>query len=224
MPTPPFIELSGIQKAYASGPVRVTALDHIDLTFDKSDFVAITGPSGSGKSTLMHILGCLDRPSSGSYRLDGIDVFAADDRNLSKIRSKHIGFVFQTFNLIPFLNVYENVELPFLYMETDHRFTKQRITDAIGRVGLGHRIAHKPSQLSGGEMQRVAIARAMVIEPAIILADEPTGNLDSRTSEDILNLFVQCNRDGATVVLVTHDPAVADRAHKRIELRDGRLV
>ena len=182
------------------------------------------GPSGSGKSTLLHILGCLERPCSGLYLLDGRDISNASDRELSNIRANHIGFVFQTLNLLPQLNLFENVELPFLYSSLDALKVKERVIRAVKQVGLIDRLNHRPAELSGGEMQRMAIARALAIEPALILADEPTGNLDSGTSSEILELFQSLHNDGATILMVTHDGEVASHAQRVMTLRDGKFI
>ncbi|MDY6951241.1 MAG: ABC transporter ATP-binding protein [Thermodesulfobacteriota bacterium] len=218
------IEASRINKEFRVGSSLIHALKDIDIYIGKGDFVAIMGPSGSGKSTLLHILGCLERPSSGAYILDGNDVFRSSDRQLSEFRANHIGFVFQTFNLLSQLTVLENVELPFLYSSCDGDESEQRATRAIQQVGLAERTNHRPAQLSGGEMQRVAIARALAIEPTLILADEPTGNLDSRTSEEILELFERVHDDGATILMVTHDEEVASRCQRVMTLKDGIFI
>ena len=218
------IEVSGIAKEFRIGSSSIYALKDIDICVDEGEFVAIMGPSGSGKSTLLHILGCLERPTSGLYLLDGRDVFKASDRELSNIRANHIGFVFQTFNLLPQLTVFENVELPFLYSSLDGGKTKERVIKAVERVGLIDRLGHRPAELSGGEMQRVAIARAVAIEPTLILADEPTGNLDSKTSDEILGLFEDFHDDSATILMVTHDREVASRTQRVLTLKDGEFV
>jgi len=218
------IELKDIEKIYQRGSASVPVLRKIDLLVEKGDFVAVTGPSGSGKSTLLHIMGCLCLPTAGVYRLDGTDVSAASDRQLSRFRARHIGFVFQTFNLIPELNVSENAAIPFLYADTDRKKARTRVRQAVEQVGLSHRINHRPSELSGGEMQRVAIARALVMKPKLILADEPTGNLDSETGRDILELFVNLRAGGATIVMITHDREVASRARRIVSLRDGQII
>jgi putative ABC transport system ATP-binding protein len=218
------IEASGIRKEFWIGSSFVHALKDIDISISKGEFVAIMGPSGSGKSTLLHILGCLERPSSGVYILDGKDVFESSDRELSHFRANHIGFVFQTFNLLPQLTVLENVELPFLYSSSNGQEPEERATKAIQQVGLADRMHHRPSQLSGGEMQRVAIARALAIEPTLILADEPTGNLDSKTSDEILRIFERLHGDGATILMVTHDQEVANRCQRSMTLKDGRFI
>jgi putative ABC transport system ATP-binding protein len=182
------------------------------------------GPSGSGKSTLLYILGCLDRPTSGTYLLEGRDVSQASDKELSRLRANQIGFVFQTFNLLPHLSLVENVALPFLYSALDDQTAKERVMSAIQRVGLADRLTHRPTELSGGEMQRVAIARALAIEPNLILADEPTGNLDSKTSLEILALFQRLNESGSTIVMVTHDREVASYAQRVLLLKDGKFI
>ena len=199
------------------------ALDGVDLTISRGEFVAIMGPSGSGKSTMMNILGCLDTPTEGRYRLNGIDVSNMDDDALSDVRGREIGFVFQSFNLLPRYDALENVALPLLYagVPRDERFS--RAEEALIRVGLGERLHHKPNELSGGQRQRVAIARALINNPSIILADEPTGNLDTRTSDEIMALFAKINAAGNTVVLVTHEEDVAECAGRIVRLRDGRI-
>ena len=217
------IELRGIERRYDMDGQSVRALDGVDLGVARGEFIAITGASGSGKSTLLNVLGCLDRPDAGAYLLDGEDVAALDDEAASLIRNRRIGFVFQSFHLLPRLNVRENVLLP-------QRFASQPDTDAparaeslLRRVGLGERMEHRPHQLSGGQMQRAAIARALIMRPTVLLADEPTGNLDSRSAADVLGLIDELHRDGQTIVLVTHDPEVAQRADRQIRLRDGRI-
>ena len=197
------------------------ALRGISISIRKKEFVAIMGPSGSGKSTLMHILGCLDRPTSGTYFFAGQDVSSISDRQLSGIRASRIGFVFQTFNLIHQLNVLENVRLPFLYRDDGEQMAHFRAVSAIEEVGLAERMKHRPSELSGGELQRVAIARAISINPSMILADEPTGNLDIRTGKSIIDLFLQLNSQGVTIILVTHDKDVAQSAQRVLRISDG---
>lgn len=199
-------------------------MKHVNLIVEQGEFVAIMGPSGSGKSTLLHILGCLEHPTSGAYRFNGQDVLNASDRELSHLRAEHIGFVFQTFNLVPTLSIYENIELPFLYRSTHKSLAEHRVAAAVIQVGLDNRMAHKPSELSGGERQRAAIARAISIHPKLILADEPTGNLDSKTGGEVLSLFKNLNRKGATIVMVTHDQNVANHAGRCIHLKDGYVV
>jgi putative ABC transport system ATP-binding protein len=213
------IELEGIKKSYRMGDVEMPVLHGIDLTIDDGDMVAIMGPSGSGKSTLMNILGCLDVPSEGRYRLDGIDVSELTKRELSSIRGSKIGFVFQSFNLIPRTDAMRNVELPLVYAGTRGRQRKARA--ALERVGLGERLRHMPSELSGGQKQRVAIARALINEPSILLADEPTGALDSKSSEEIMELLVALNDGGATIVVITHEEEIAEFAKRVVRLRDG---
>jgi putative ABC transport system ATP-binding protein len=219
------IEIRELVKIYTLGEVEVRALDGINLAVDEGDFVAIMGPSGSGKSTLMNIIGCLDRPTSGLYKLDGVDVSELDRDERAVIRNAKIGFVFQSFNLLARTSAVENVELPLLYGELGLTREGRRKTalDAIHRVGLQGREGNHPSQLSGGQQQRVAIARALVTNPAILLADEPTGNLDSRTSEEIMAIFQQLNDEGKTVVLITHEPDIAQHAKRVVTVRDGRI-
>ena len=215
------VHLTKIFKSYPIGPLTVSVLKNVDLIVNRGEFVAVMGPSGSGKSTLLYILGCLDRPDSGSYILEGSNMLDATDSELSRTRAHHIGFVFQTFNLIHSLDVFENVELPFLYSAEKNGDFRSRIEKAIEQVGLTDRITHKPYQLSGGEMQRAAIARAVAVDPKLILADEPTGNLDSGTGHEILRLFQALNDRGATIVMVTHDENVAAYARRVIILNDG---
>jgi putative ABC transport system ATP-binding protein len=217
------IELESITKIYGNGSVKVRALGPVDLRVDEGDLVAIMGPSGSGKSTMMNILGCLDVPSSGSYRLDGIDVSKLRDNRLAAIRNTHIGFVFQSFNLISRTSALRNVELPLIYAGVRGN-RRARARAALERVGLGERANHMPNELSGGQQQRVAVARALVTEPAMILADEPTGNLDTRSTVEVMQLLVELNDAGRTVVLITHEPEVAEFAKRVIELRDGKIV
>jgi putative ABC transport system ATP-binding protein len=218
------VEAIGLIKTHILQTERIAVLRGVDLRIAKGGFMAIMGASGSGKSTLLNIIGCLDRPTAGSYLLDGIDVRLADDDQLSRLRSQHIGFVFQTFNLIEDLTVAENVALPFQYQAIGAQQIGLRVQRCLEQVGLAHRLRHRPAELSGGEMQRVAIARAMAVQPKLILADEPTGNLDSSTSREIMQLFKQINAAGSTLVLVTHDPWVARQAHSTITISDGRVV
>ncbi|GMU81709.1 MAG: hypothetical protein AMXMBFR47_15800 [Planctomycetota bacterium] len=216
------IQIRDLRKYYVMGDSVVRALDGVDLDIAAGEFVAITGPSGSGKSTMMHLLGCLDRPNSGSYCLNGVDVSNLDDRRLAQIRNREIGFVFQTFNLINRTTALDNVGVPLFYARrADWVKTAQ---GALDRVGLGHRSSHRPNELSGGERQRVAIARAIVNTPHFVLADEPTGNLDSRTGEQIMEIFHDLNRQGVTIVLVTHEPDVAMQARRIVQMRDGKIV
>ena len=217
------IEIDNITKVYQMGETEVRALDGVSLKIEDGEWTAITGPSGSGKSTLMAILGCLDSPTSGSYKLDGIDVAQMQDDQLAAVRNKKIGFVFQQFKLLARTSALENVGLPLLYSSTNHRH--ERAQSALEAVGLADRMMHHPNELSGGQQQRVAIARALVTEPAIILADEPTGNLDSKTGQEIMELFAQLHRErGITVIFVTHDPTIAANAHRVIHIMDGVVV
>ena len=219
------IETKGITKTYQMGEVAVHALREVDLTVERGEFLAIMGASGSGKSTLMNILGCLDQPTSGDYYLDGIDVHNLARDEYATIRNQKIGFVFQVFNLLPRTSALENVELPLVYDHTGRiKEPKKRALEALERVGLGDRSDHEPSQLSGGERQRVAIARALINQPAIILADEPTGNLDSRTSVEVLAVFQELNEQGITILLVTHEPDIAEYAKRIVRMRDGVIL
>jgi putative ABC transport system ATP-binding protein len=218
-------ELRAVSKIYRTHPDAplVHALRSVDLQIPRGQYLAIMGPSGSGKSTMMNILGCLDRPTEGEYLLEGRDVRQMEDAELSRMRGKHIGFVFQAFNLIPQLTVQQNVEVPLFYQELSRRRRREMALTAIERVGLADRGEHRPSELSGGQMQRVAIARALVSEPSLIMADEPTGNLDSATGDAILGMFDQFHQQGMTIIVVTHDPAVATRCQRIIRLHDGRI-
>jgi putative ABC transport system ATP-binding protein len=217
------IEVENITKVYQMGETEVRALDGVSLKIEDGDWVAITGPSGSGKSTLMAILGCLDSPTSGVYRLDGVDVAKMRDDELAAVRNKKIGFVFQQFNLLARTSALENVELPLLYSSVNHRHDRAKA--ALEAVGLGDRIDHHPNELSGGQQQRVAIARALVTEPSILLADEPTGNLDSKTGKEIMELFGDLHQTrGITVIFVTHDPTIAANAHRIIHIMDGVIA
>jgi len=216
------IEAHNLRKTYRLGETTVRALEGVDIDIRESEMVAITGPSGSGKSTLMHIMGCLDTPDEGEYILAGEDVSRLSKDRLARIRNQRIGFVFQTFNLLPRLSAMENVELPLLY--AGQRNARAAATRALRTVGLEDRTAHEPNQLSGGERQRVAVARAIVTDPAILLADEPTGNLDSKTGREILALFQHLNAEGRTVILVTHDAGVAEHCERQVQIRDGRVV
>ncbi len=216
--------MAGVSKTYSLGGNVVQALCEITLCLEEGQFVAVMGPSGSGKSTLLNIMGCLDRPTSGTYLFDGENVSRSSDENLSDIRSGKIGFIFQQFNLIQHFNVLENVSMPFLYMDVDQPTAMTKSAQAIEKVGLGHRLSHKSFELSGGEIQRVAIARAMAPEPKLILADEPTGNLDSQTGERIMDLISQLHVAGTAVVLVTHNSQVASRAQTIYYMKDGCFV
>jgi putative ABC transport system ATP-binding protein len=218
------IELRQVTKRYSVGEQEIVALDGIDLDIAQGEYAAIIGPSGSGKSTLMHLLGCLDTPSTGTMHIDGIDVSRASGNRLAEMRNQKIGFVFQAFNLLPKFNVLQNVELPMIYSGTSASKRRERALHAIERVQLTNRIHNTPLQLSGGQMQRVAIARALVNDPKIIFADEPTGNLDSHTGATILELFRELSQQGRTVVLVTHDGNIANKAPRRIEIHDGKIV
>ena len=219
----PVIQIEDVKKIYRMGDVEVPALNGVSFTIDEGEMVAIIGPSGSGKSTLMNIIGCLDTPSSGTYILDTVDVSKLSDDQQAEIRNKKIGFVFQQFNLLPRTQAIDQVELPLVYSGAKDR--RKRAMEALAAVGLGDRIHHRPNELSGGQQQRVAIARSLVTNPSIILADEPTGNLDSKSGTDILNIFKTLNRDkGMTVILVTHDPNIAAQANRRIRVSDGMIL
>ena len=217
------IRLEGITREYLMGSERVLALRGVDLTIRRNEYVAIMGPSGSGKSTMMNMLGALDTPSAGKYWLNGHEVSQMADDDLARVRNREIGFVFQTFNLLPRASALANVELPLVYAGVSGKERKQRAEAALERVGLGQRMHHKPNELSGGQRQRVAIARALVNEPSILLADEPTGNLDSTTSEEIMRVFGQLHAQGQTVLVVTHEPDIAAHAHRVVVLRDGKV-
>ncbi len=221
---PPAILVRDVVKTYQLGQIKVRALRKVSLRIDRGDFVAVMGSSGSGKSTLMNILGCLDVPTGGSYRIDGVDVRILDEDDLSDLRSRKIGFVFQSFNLVARTSALANVELPLAYAGVDRRARRQRAEEALGAVGMGNRMHHQSSELSGGQQQRVAVARAIVTNPALILADEPTGNLDSHSTEDVLAIFARLNAEGRTVVLITHEPDVAEQAKRVISLSDGKVV
>jgi len=218
------ISLTGITRTFEVGGRPVHALRGIDLEVPDGDYLAVMGPSGSGKTTLLSILGCLDRPTAGSYRLDGSEVAGLDDQALSLVRRHKIGFVFQTFHLVPRLTAQENVELPMIFAETPHAERVERARAALAAVGLSGRADHRPDQLSGGERQRVAIARAVVMGPSILLADEPTGNLDSKSGHEVVALLERMNESGQSLILVTHDPALGRRARRRLGLVDGAAV
>jgi putative ABC transport system ATP-binding protein len=218
------IELRDIQKVYTMGEEKVHALHGVTLDIERGEYVAIMGSSGSGKSTLMNLLGCLDTPSSGSYHLNSVAVEELDDTQLAAIRNKEIGFVFQSFHLLPRTSALQNVELPLIYAGAPRGERRDRARRALERVGLGDRMGHQPNELSGGQRQRVAIARALVNDPSILLADEPTGNLDSATSTDIMSLFDELHQAGNTVILVTHEPDIAAHAWRQVHLRDGQVL
>jgi putative ABC transport system ATP-binding protein len=218
------MELAGICREYVVGAETVHALDHVDLTIGGGEYVSIMGPSGSGKSTLLNVLGLLDRPTSGTYRLQGQDISNLDDNALAAARQRHIGFIFQFFHLIPRLTALENVELPLVLTGAPPRERRERAANILESVGLKARVRHRPDQLSGGERQRVAIGRAIVMQPSFLLADEPTGNLDTRSGGEIMAILEQLNRDGIAVLLVTHDPAIGSRARRHLTLRDGKIV
>lgn len=215
------IELDNITKVYKMGRTQLAALRGISLLIEQGEMVSIIGPSGSGKSTLMNIIGCLDKPTSGRYRLDGLEVNGLSDNKLAHIRNRKIGFVFQSFNLLPRNTALSNVELPLLYCGVGNR--RQRALQALESVGLAHRVKHAPSELAGGEQQRVAIARALINNPSLILADEPTGNLDTQTSKEIMLLFQKLNQQGITIALVTHEPYIAAYTQRTIKIRDGQI-
>jgi len=223
-PVAPLISLRDISRIYEVGHVRIPALIEVDLDVTPGEFLAIVGPSGSGKSTMMHILGCLDRPTQGTYSLSGTPVEDLDDDGLARVRSRTIGFVFQSYNLLPRTSALDNVAAPLLYQGIGRAERIERATAALQRLGLGDRLQHEPSELSGGQQQRVAIARALVTDPALILADEPTGNLDQASGHEVLGLMRELNRSGRTVVLITHDASVAATADRQVHIRDGRLI
>jgi len=223
-PPRPVIELDGVGKTYRSGSLEVVALREVTLTIDRCEFVAVVGPSGSGKSTLMHIIGCLDVPTTGTYRLAGADVGSLGEDQLADVRNRRIGFVFQQFNLLAYMPAWRNVELPLLYTEVGRTERRERACAALEQVGLGDRVDHRPGELSGGQQQRVAVARALVTEPALILADEPTGNLDSASTAEVLALFDDLHAAGRTIVLITHEHDVAVHAQRTVLIRDGEVA
>jgi putative ABC transport system ATP-binding protein len=219
----PIIAVKGLTKTYTMGTTKVHALRDVDLDIQANEYLALMGPSGSGKSTLMNLLGCLDTPTSGEYWLNSTNVSTMDDDELAEIRNKEIGFVFQTFNLLPRLSALENVALPLVYAGQSKSARLARAREVLTEVGLGDRVDHKPNELSGGQRQRVAIARALVNKPSIILADEPTGNLDTKTSIEIMGIFERIHEMGNTVILVTHEPDIAEHCHRMVRLRDGEV-
>jgi putative ABC transport system ATP-binding protein len=223
-PRPLAIQVREVTKTYELGQIKVRALRSVSLQIERGDFVAIMGSSGSGKSTLMNILGCLDIPTTGSYLIDGVDVSSLDEDDLSDLRSRKIGFVFQSFNLVSRTSAIANVELPLAYAGIDRATRRRRAEDALGAVGMANRLHHQSSELSGGQQQRVAVARAIVTNPTLILADEPTGNLDSHSTEDVLRIFTRLNAEGRTVVLITHEPDIAEQAKRVVSLSDGKIV
>ncbi len=217
------IRVQDVRKSYPMGDTEVKALRGVSLSVQRGEYVAVMGPSGSGKSTLMHLIGCLDRPSSGHYWLDGTAVEGLDDESLSELRNRKVSFVFQSFNLISQLSVLENVEVPLIYRGTERVEREERAAEVLASVGLGHRRNHRPNELSGGECQRVAIARALVTQPDLILADEPTGNLDTRTGDEVMDILGELNDDGTTVLMVTHDIVKAKYARRLVQMSDGRI-
>ena len=223
-PATPVIELENVTKIYRTGSLTVPAVRGVSFTIDPGEYVSVMGPSGSGKSTLMHILGCLDVPTSGRYRLSGEDVSRMDEVDLAHVRNQRIGFVFQQFNLLPALPAWRNVELPLIYAGAGRAARKQLAMDALARVGLADRVDHRPGELSGGQQQRVAVARALVTDPDLILADEPTGALDSSSAQDVMTLFNELHSAGRTLVVITHDAEVAAAARRTISMRDGLTV
>ena len=218
------IELQQVCRHFQVGDQTVHALDHVDLTIQSGEFISIMGPSGSGKSTLLNILGLLDRPTLGSYQLNGADVSKLDDGQLAQQRQEQIGFIFQSFHLIPRLNAVENVELPMVLAGRSVRARRERARQVLSSMGLESRLAHRPDQLSGGERQRVAIARSIVMQPNVLLADEPTGNLDSHSSNEVIDILHRLNHEGLSLLVVTHDPEIGNQAHRRLAMRDGRII
>jgi len=218
------INIENLGKIYKTGTIEVEALKEVNLNINEREFISIMGPSGSGKSTFMNILGCLDRPTSGKYILDGVSVEGLNEVKLANIRNKKIGFVFQSFNLLPRTSALKNVELPMMYAGVSVKERKKKAMEVLEKVGLGDRVDHKPNELSGGQKQRVAIARALVNDPAILLADEPTGNLDTKSGEEIMTIFQQLNKEGVTIILVTHEPDIAQHSKRIVTFRDGRLI
>ncbi|RLD11035.1 MAG: macrolide ABC transporter ATP-binding protein [Chlamydiae bacterium] len=219
----PIIKINNITKIYNTGKASVAALKNVNLIMNSGDLNAIVGPSGSGKSTLMHILGCLDQPTSGSYFLDDLEVSALNPNKLAEIRNRKIGFVFQSFNLLPYLNAFKNVELPMIFAGINKYDRKKRVDELLDLVEMSARALHKPTEMSGGEQQRIAVARSLANDPEIILADEPTGNLDSKIGDSIMNLFINLWQTGKTIIMITHDPKVADKCERKIKLLDGEI-
>jgi putative ABC transport system ATP-binding protein len=217
------LKVNNLVKVYQTGKIAVTALKGVSFSISPGSFVSIMGPSGSGKSTLMNVLGCLDTPTEGEYILDGVDISCLEEQDLAKVRNKKIGFVFQTFNLLPRITCLRNVELPMVYAGIDKKERRKKALHALERVGLAHRADHRPNEISGGERQRVAIARALVNNPAIIMADEPTGNLDTRSGEEVMAIFQELHEEGATIILVTHEPEIARHTQRILHFRDGCL-
>jgi putative ABC transport system ATP-binding protein len=217
------IEIDSVSKIYRMGQLKVFALNELTCDIEQGEYVALMGPSGSGKSTLMNVIGCLDSPTAGSYKVNGTSVKSMTEDELAELRNKEIGFVFQTFNLLPRMSALENVALPLVYAGVSKKERLERARAALESVGLGDRVEHKPNELSGGQRQRVAVARALVNNPSILLADEPTGNLDSKSSEDIMNLFDEIHENGNTIVMVTHEEDIAERARRIIRMRDGKI-
>lgn len=218
------IQIEKMNKIYKNGKMELQALFDVDLKVNPGEFVSIMGTSGSGKTTFLSILGCLDQATEGTYILDGVNVSEMHDKDFSKLRNEKIGFVFQAFNLLPKLTILENVEIPLMYGGVKPKERRERATQALEKVGLGHRLKHKPNEISGGQKQRVAIARALVNNPAILFADEPTGNLDSKSSVEIMKIFQQLNDEGATIVMVTHEPEIAAYTKRKVVFRDGRII
>jgi putative ABC transport system ATP-binding protein len=218
------IKMENIKKVYGTGKVEVEALRGVDLHIKKGDFVTVIGPSGSGKSTLMNIMGCLDKPTTGDYKLNGQSIKTLNDNELSELRNKEIGFVFQNFNLLPYASAYENVEMPLLFAGIGGKKRKEKVEYILNKVGLGDRMDHKPNELSGGQKQRVALARALVNSPNIILADEPTGNLDSKSGREIMELFVDLWKEGNTIIMITHDPRAKEYTSNFVNITDGNIL
>jgi len=220
----PIIRINNVSKIYETGKVSVAALNNINVTINSGELTAIIGPSGSGKSTLMHILGCLDQPTSGDYFLDDLEVSSLNPNKLAEIRNIKIGFVFQSFNLLPYLTAFKNIEMPMIFAGTPKEKRERKVMELLERVGMDGRAKHKPTELSGGEQQRIAVARSLANSPEIILADEPTGNLDSKIGASIMELFMELWKTGKTIIMITHDSKVADQCERKIELLDGKII